>query len=113
MTGAVHHYDWCSVFLAYLTLLKLNTSLIQLIFNDNLSLEADGLTGQHKLYDYLSHKRVPVFEQSSKTGCVVELILIVIHRFTGTLVTLTGTVSPKRKCLESTFKALHGSLFVI
>ena len=59
------------------------------------------------------HKRVSLFDQSTKTGFVVELILIVIHRFTGIPVTLTGTVSAKRKSLESTFKTLHGAPFVI
>ena len=55
----------------------------------------DDLTGQHMNFMITQVKRVPVLEQSSKTGCVVELNLIVIHRFFGTLVTLTGTVSPK------------------
>ena len=55
----------------------------------------DDLTGQQINFMITCHKRVPLFEQSSKTGCVVELNRIVIHRFTGILVTLTGTVSPK------------------
>ena len=51
-------------------------------------------------YHNLSHKRVSLFEQSSQTGCIFEQKLIVIHRFTDTLVSLTGTVPRYERVLK-------------
>ena len=72
----------------------------------------DDLTGQQMNFMITCHKRVSLFEQSTKTGCVVEPNLIVIHRLSGIPVTLTGTVSPKKSVLKVPSKhymELHSS----